>query len=264
MQSEQAEIKFRIPQWGDPTQIEWPTDPDTGEELIDHSNAIDITSGGGGGGGSSDPVTMNVGTVTTGTAGSNASANITDNGNNSFTLNMTIPRGQDGTNGTNGTNGTTPVFSSPPTTSTLSAGSSATASISGSGTSSSPYKFSFGIPRGYTGSTGSQGPSAISNYSLTSASGYIVLNNGFKIQWKTLASSSSNTASTITPPINFTSFSWTLTQSIIGGVTISESSTNSASVARVCGAEASASSSLNSFRVFHHTNQTRHVVMLGV
>ena len=42
-----------ILQWGDPAQIVWPIDPETGHE-IDHSKAIDITSGGGGGGGSFD------------------------------------------------------------------------------------------------------------------------------------------------------------------------------------------------------------------
>ena len=87
---------IRIPQWGDPSEIEWPED-------LDHSGAIDITSGSGGG--SSDPVTMNVGTVTTGAAGTNASASITDNGNNSFTLNMTIPRGNTGSTGSRGPTG---------------------------------------------------------------------------------------------------------------------------------------------------------------
>ena len=49
---------------------------------------------------------MNVGTVTTGAAGTNASASITDNGNNSFTLNMTIPRGNTGSQGPTGPAGT--------------------------------------------------------------------------------------------------------------------------------------------------------------
>ena len=63
---------------------------------------------------------------------------------------MTIPRGTDGTS---------PIFSTLTSTSTLSAGSNATASISGSGTSSNPYIFSFGIPRGDTGSQGPAGNS---------------------------------------------------------------------------------------------------------
>ena len=235
--------------------------------MIDHSAAIDITSGGGGGGGSSDPVTMNIGTVTTGTAGSNASANITDNGNNSFTLNMTIPRGQDGTNGTNGTNGTTPIFSSTTTTSTLSAGSSATASISGSGTSSSPYKFSFGIPRGNTGSTGATGPSAISRYSLTNDAGYIVLSNGFKIQWKTIpsATNTQNSAYEVIPPISFTTFSFVVSTPFISVKTADTTNNqNSATVAKMTGAFYKAGSSLNSLWVYRAYNTDRPVVMIGV
>lgn len=241
-------------QWGDSEEIDWP-------EGLDHSGAIDITSGSGGG--SSDPVTMNVGTVTTGAAGSSASANITDNGNNSFTLNMNIPRGQ------NGTDGTSPVFSSTTTTSTLSAGSSATASISGSGTSSSPYKFSFGIPRGYTGSTGSQGPtgpSAISNYSLGSAAGYIVLNNGFKIQWKNIPTVTGTTGATaVTPPINFTTFSFILSEPISGTKTTDNSQTpTNLTMNRSIGANVVNSNTLNNFYIYHSTSTVRYVVMLGV
>lgn len=50
---------------------------------------------------------MNIGTVTTGAAGTNASASITDDGNNSFTLNMTIPRGDTGSRGSTGPQGPT-------------------------------------------------------------------------------------------------------------------------------------------------------------
>ena len=47
---------------------------------------------------------LSIGTVTTGAAGSNASASITGTSPN-FKLNLTIPRGANGTNGTNGTSG---------------------------------------------------------------------------------------------------------------------------------------------------------------
>ena len=47
---------------------------------------------------------LSIGTVTTGAAGSNASASITGTSPN-FKLNLTIPRGANGANGTNGTSG---------------------------------------------------------------------------------------------------------------------------------------------------------------
>lgn len=132
--------------------------------------------------------------MSTGTAGSNAAASITNQGDNNFLLNMTIPRGNDGTSGI------TPVFSNSVSTSTLSADSSATASISGSGTSSNSYKFSFGIPRGNTGSQGPTGPSAINAVNLTT-NGYIKFTNGFTIQW---AKTSDNSTKTLIFPITFT------------------------------------------------------------
>ena len=158
---------------------------------------------------------MHIGTVITGSAGSSAVASITDDGDNNFTLNMTIPRGDTGS-------------------------------------------------RGSTGPQGPTGPSAISNYSLGSAAGYIVLNNGFKIQWKTLASSSSNTASTITPPINFTTFSWTMSQSASTSTSAGTGSASSLQIAQVAGSSVPNASSLNSFKVYAHPAQTRHVIMLGV
>ena len=47
---------------------------------------------------------LSIGSVSTGAAGSNASASITGTSPN-FKLNLTIPRGANGTNGTNGTSG---------------------------------------------------------------------------------------------------------------------------------------------------------------
>ena len=65
---------------------------------------------------------LSIGTVTTGAAGSNASASITGTSPN-FRLNLTIPRGANGTNGVNGKDGVlgTQVFTSS-TTVTVPAG----------------------------------------------------------------------------------------------------------------------------------------------
>lgn len=48
---------------------------------------------------------MRIGTVTTGSAGSNASASITKNGDNDYSLNLTIPRGNTGSQGPTGPTG---------------------------------------------------------------------------------------------------------------------------------------------------------------
>ena len=89
--------------------------------------------------------TLNIGTVSTLTAGSSATATVT--GSNPYSLNLGIPRGLAGTNGSNGSNGVSPTFSIG-TITTLSVGSSASATITGTG--SNPI-LNLGIPTGATG-----------------------------------------------------------------------------------------------------------------
>jgi hypothetical protein len=79
------------------------------------------------------------------------------------------PAGTNGTNGSAGATGPQPVFSSTPTVSTLSAGSSATASITGSGTSGSPYVLALGIPQGNQSVFGSPTVSSLSTGSSPTA-----------------------------------------------------------------------------------------------
>jgi hypothetical protein len=102
--------------------------------------------------------TIEVGTVTTGAAGS--SATITNSGSSgAATFNFTIPRGDTGETGATGTAATIAAG----TTTTGAAGSSAT--VTNSGTSAAAT-FDFTIPRGdtgetgATGATGAQGPAA--------------------------------------------------------------------------------------------------------
>lgn len=102
--------------------------------------------------------TIEVGTVTTGAAGS--SATITNSGSSgAATFNFTIPRGDTGATGATGTAATIAAG----TTTTGAAGSSAT--VTNSGTSAAAT-FDFTIPRGdtgetgATGATGAQGPAA--------------------------------------------------------------------------------------------------------
>ena len=72
--------------------------------------------------------TLNIGTITTLSAGSSATASLT--GSNPYSLNLGLPSGATGANGTNGTNGQTPAFTIG-TITTLTAGSSASASLTG-------------------------------------------------------------------------------------------------------------------------------------
>jgi hypothetical protein len=97
--------------------------------------------------------TIAVGSTTTLSSGS--SATVTNAGSSSAAiLDFGIPAGVAGSNGTNGTNGSAATISVG-TTTTLSAGSSATVTNAGS---SSAAVFDFGIPAGATGATGPAGP----------------------------------------------------------------------------------------------------------
>lgn len=101
-------------------------------------------------------------TVQTLAEGQSATASLTGLGTSAspLVLELGIPvgaTGAGGPQGPTGPQGPQPVFGTP-TVSTLAAGSAATVSISGSGTSASPYTLAFGIPRGNTGATGATGP----------------------------------------------------------------------------------------------------------
>lgn len=96
-----------------------------------------------------------IGTVTTGAAGSSASASVTGTAP-SQTLNLTIPRGNTGVQGDPGAQGAPGAAATIAvgTVTTLTAGSSAT--VANAGTSSAAV-FNFGIPRGADGADGADG-----------------------------------------------------------------------------------------------------------
>ena len=115
--------------------------------------------------------TINIGTVTTGAAGSNAS--VTNVGTeNAAILNFTIPRGATGAKGDKGDKGDTGATGATPTikvgtVTTGAAGSSASVTSSTSGTTTT---FNFTIPRGNTGAAGTSGYST-ENWTFTLDSG---------------------------------------------------------------------------------------------
>jgi hypothetical protein len=76
--------------------------------------------------------------------------------------------------GSAGIQGPASVFSKSATASTGGAGTNPTVSLTGSGTVSDPYKFSFTIPKGDTGETGAAGVgvSAVSSGSTSDSDGY--------------------------------------------------------------------------------------------
>lgn len=93
-----------------------------------------------------------IGSVTGLSAGATPTATITGTAP-SQTLNLGIPAGMAGTNGTNGSNGPANTLSIG-TVTTLSAGASATASVSGSAPNQT---LSLGIPQGQAGTSGTNG-----------------------------------------------------------------------------------------------------------
>ena len=198
--------------------------------LMTAENAEGVRSqiGAGTGSGSGAAPTLGIGTVTTGAAGSNAAASITDNGNSSYQLNLTIPKGD---TGAAGSAGSPPVVSSTITVSTLAAGSSATASWSGAGTSASPLKLSLGIPRGATGSPGTAGASGISGSSLA-ANGYTKFGNGLIIQWGTISEMKNGAAKTQTFATGFASacYSVCLVPHLANSSTVSTTYTGSVAI----------------------------------
>ena len=95
--------------------------------------------------------------VKTGTSGLVDTYTITYTNGNTSTF--TVTNGQNGTNGTNGQDGAAAGFGTPTANATtLSAGSSATASVTASGSNTSKvFSFSFGIPKGDKGDQGNPG-----------------------------------------------------------------------------------------------------------
>lgn len=108
--------------------------------------------------GSTGPAnSLAIGSVTTGAAGSSASATITGTAP-SQTLNLIIPRGNTGATGTQGAQGDSGTLSVG-TVTTGAAGSSA--SVTNSGTSTAAV-LNFTIPRGDTGAAGTNGADGVS------------------------------------------------------------------------------------------------------
>lgn len=100
-------------------------------------------------------VTLTIGTVTTGDAGSDAEASITGTSPN-FILNLTIPQGVTGPTGPTGDAGTAATI----TVGTTTTGDPGTeASVTNSGTTEDAI-LDFTIPQGPTGPTGPTGPSS--------------------------------------------------------------------------------------------------------
>ena len=110
--------------------------------------------------------TLQVGSTSTGNAGTNASVTMTDN-NNVYTLNFVIPKGEKGDtgakgdagvkgqDGAKGADGITPTLKVG-TVTTLAAGSNATVTMS---KNNNEYTLNFGIPKGNKGDTGASGGS---------------------------------------------------------------------------------------------------------
>lgn len=130
-----------------------------------------------------DTPTLTIGTVTTGAAGTSATATITGTSPN-LTLNLTIPRGQDGTNGINGAPGEngSDGESATVTVGNVSTGAAGTnAQVINSGTTLAAV-LNFTIPRGQDGTDGTDGTNGVDGDSAYD----IAVNNGFagtEVEW---------------------------------------------------------------------------------
>lgn len=164
-------------------------------------------------------------TVQTLPEGAAATAAITGTGTSAspLVLNLGLPVGATGQAGATGSTGPQgpigpqgprPVFGTPSIT-TLAAGSAATVSISGAGTSASPYVLAFGIPRGATGATGATGPAG---YGMDVSSGitwFSSVSDAYtKLTSTSFRSSSGNAVKTLVfalaqeDPYGTTSYQW--------------------------------------------------------
>ena len=104
--------------------------------------------------------TLEVGSTSTGNAGTNANVTMT-NSNNVYTLNFVIPKGDKGDTGAKGQDGVKGADGITPTlkvgtVTTLEAGSNATVTMS---ENNNVYTLNFGIPKGNKGDTGASGGS---------------------------------------------------------------------------------------------------------
>lgn len=112
-------------------------------------------------------------TATTLSPGSAAAASVTASGGNTmkqFDFSFGIPQGEKGDKGDKGDTGTAAGFGTPTASATtIAAGSSATASVTASGSDTSKiFNFTFGIPKGDTGATGPTGPTGPAGSSIQS------------------------------------------------------------------------------------------------
>lgn len=115
--------------------------------------------------GTSASITGATATATTLAAGSNATAKVEATGSNTsrgFNFKFGIPKGEKGDKGADGTNGTDGISASitgvSATTTTLAAGSDATAKVEATGSNTSRgFSFTFGIPKGEKGDKGDKG-----------------------------------------------------------------------------------------------------------
>ena len=112
-------------------------------------------------------------TATTLSPGSPAAASVTASGGNTmkqFDFSFGIPQGEKGDKGDKGDTGSAAGFGTPTASATtIAAGSSATASVTASGSDTSKiFNFTFGIPKGDTGATGPTGPTGPAGSSIQS------------------------------------------------------------------------------------------------
>lgn len=112
-------------------------------------------------------------TATTLSPGSAAAASVTASGGNTmkqFDFSFGIPQGEKGDKGDKGDTGSAAGFGTPTASATtIAAGSSATASVTASGSNTSKiFNFTFGIPKGDTGATGPTGPTGPAGSSIQS------------------------------------------------------------------------------------------------
>ena len=129
--------------------------------------------------------TLTIGTVTTGAAGTQATATITGTSPN-LVLNLTIPQGQDGVDGVDGANGTNGVDGQSATitvggVTTGAAGTNATVINAGTGPDAI---FFFTIPRGFPGTdgtNGTDGTDGLTAYEIAQNAGF----SGTEAEWLT-------------------------------------------------------------------------------
>lgn len=162
--------------------------------------------------------TLTMGTVTTLAAGSTPTASWTKN-DNTYALNLNIPRGSQGASGASGAAGTNATLSLG-TVTTLNPGSP-TLTITSNGAA---YTMALGIPRGASGAGGTSGTSCTVTPTMTSGGLSVTTGNAAL----SITSSGSNAALTVTLPkgatggsTNGTTYYWKMSYQATTGVTSS-------------------------------------------